>query len=1310
MSPRTSPLRATIALALLFTGSARAQTGPGYDINLVKDKGFFSYAQTNAKWAQYLVGDNRDVTIGDCGCFLAILSSIAEYRYGGGGSSLPLFPWKELYTEQIALGFSPRYLDMFLFGLFDPAPPPAWGYKDLPSNTCGTRPYRWALERSAIPVPIVETPSGLRFDVYDPGGEGFGVIDNNLKAGDPTVVVIDLGKASGGPTLKHAQLVVGWNQSLKRYLIVDPSWPSGPRAQTPGGYERSTYEDWVASIVEIIDVYVVHRNHNLIHRWLMVDDDPGPIELLVIAPDGRRTGFDPGAGRRVRELDSASAYRFGGWKDPLGTVAGFEPARFLDVAEPGEGTWRFVVTGMGEGTAPLTFSTVSEGAKTVLLATAAAVSPGSANKYEIRYAAAGGSSVAEVVDFTPEPRISGPARARAGEAIALDGSASFDADGTIASHLWDFADGTTATGAAASHAWAAPGVYPVRLTVADAGGLTGTATFQVTVTGPAAAPGGWVTERASTSAAGLAAGGGPSWQPSLSADGRWVAFQSAAGNLVANDSNGVEDVFVKDLATGAIERVSVSSTGEEALPGPYGRGSTLASVSADGRFVAFGSPASNLVPGDVNSYDDVFLHDRQTGTTELVSTSTSGAQADGDSMRPDVSADGRFIVFESFARSLAAGGGLRQIYVRDRDLGTTEMASVSGTGAAGAGNSSRPRISADGRFVAFESEARNLVDPPLTGFSTQIFLRDRLAGTTEVASLTASGAILQHHAFSPAISADGRFVAFHSEYFGTVDGDTNGLPDVFVRDRDARTTERVSVSTAGAEGNAASIDPDLSPDGRWVAFYSTADNLVPDDTNRGGPLPAGLDVFLHDRLTGVTERASLSTEGAQALPDVGAFNSVGAQRPAVANGGAVAFQSSATNLVAGDTNLEYDVFVRHPVISRPIADASGPYAGWAAGGSVPAHVTLDARRSSDPGGGPLTARWDFGDGTPVAQADAATPIDHAYAAAGEYDVTLVVSNGAVDSEPIRTTVRVRAAPASSARTIAIPACGDPGETVRLHSTGTPLAPAAGGWDFGAGLPTSSSAARPEVTLPATFTGPGGSREIAAAVETVSVEGGVELTTTVAAALPADLQAGSYAVSVGGATAVAFAVPCPPETELRPSAVAGGPYQGTAGTPVTFDGSTSATPGGGSLQYAWDFGDGTTGTGARPQHAYAEPGAYLVTLVVDDGARSSLPRPGDGSFARVVVAAAPPPEPPPEPTPQPASPKSSGCGCGQGGPGPLALLVAGVLLLLPHRRRASLPRVGYPRAVPRAGRRPGWSSHRSRSGRSSSIPRGPAPSR
>jgi hypothetical protein len=242
------------------------------------------------------------------------------------------------------------------------------------------------------------------------------------------------------------------------------------------------------------------------------------------------------------------------------------------------------------------------------------------------------------------------------------------------------------------------------------------------------------------------------------------------------------DVFLKSLQSGAVDRVSVGSGGVQANGNSTGR----TAVSGDGRYVVFMSDATNLVAGDTNGVADVFLRDRQGGgTTSLVSVSTGGAKGDDQSIPGSISADGRYVVFHSLATNLVPGdtNGTWDVFVRDRQLGTTERVSTDSCGGEGAGLSlSHQAISNDGRFVSFSSNAANIA-PDDTNSSRDVFVKDRLLGITTRASLTSGGGQGSAGAAipsPPAISADGLHVAFISDS-SLVPGFAG--PVVYVRNR-----------------------------------------------------------------------------------------------------------------------------------------------------------------------------------------------------------------------------------------------------------------------------------------------------------------------------------------------------------------------------------------------------------------------------------------------------------------------------------------------------------------------------------------------
>lgn len=380
--------------------------------------------------------------------------------------------------------------------------------------------------------------------------------------------------------------------------------------------------------------------------------------------------------------------------------------------------------------------------------------------------------------------------------------------------------------------------------------------------------------------------------PSMSADGRFTAFASAASNLVPGDTNGCSDVFVYDRQSGAIERVSMTAAGGEG-----NAASRAPTLSADGRYVAFESDAANLAPGDTNGTTDVFVFDRYTGVVGRGSVASDGSQGNSYAVHPSISADGRYTAFESSASNLVPGdtNGASDVFVFDRQNQTVQRVSVAETGTQGNAFSVHPSLSGDGRYVTFESEASNLV-PGDTNGARDVFVVDRQTQVTERLSVAADGTQGNSYSVSPSVSADGRYVAFESNASNLVPGDGNGLRDVFVYDRLVQTIQRVSVSDEGAQGNGNGGRPSISADGRFVAFESAASNLVPGDTNGTS------DVFVFDRQTHTTQRVSAANGGAE--------GNGGSQRPSISGDGRfIALESEAANLVSADANGLTDAFL-----------------------------------------------------------------------------------------------------------------------------------------------------------------------------------------------------------------------------------------------------------------------------------------------------------------------------------------------------------------------------------------------------------------
>ena len=412
-----------------------------------------------------------------------------------------------------------------------------------------------------------------------------------------------------------------------------------------------------------------------------------------------------------------------------------------------------------------------------------------------------------------------------------------------------------------------------------------------------------LTERVSLTTSGQQ-GDGLSGYPSVSGDGRYVAFSSDATNLATGDTNRATDVFVRDRLSGVTEWVSVSVTG-----GAGDGTSYVPAISADGRYVAFASSASNLVAGDANGVTDVFVRDRLTGTTATVSVDGAGNQGNNPSYESSVSDDGRFVAFRSASDNLVPGdtNQVADVFVRDQLAGTTTRVSLAADGSQSNRNNYAPGISSDGRFVVFWSSASNLIAGD-TNHKDDVFVRDTLAGTTVRASVSSAGAEADGRSNDAAISGDGRFVTFRSHASNLVPGDANATGDVFVHDLSTGATELVSATGGGVSGDGISGYPDINHDGSLVAFRSAASNLVSGDTN------GAVDVFIRDRFAGVTSLASADSAGIQ--------GDRASDHPSISSdGGVVAFHSWARNLVAGDTNRATDTFA-HQVAAAPTPTAS----------------------------------------------------------------------------------------------------------------------------------------------------------------------------------------------------------------------------------------------------------------------------------------------------------------------------------------------------------------------------------------------------
>jgi Tol biopolymer transport system component len=394
--------------------------------------------------------------------------------------------------------------------------------------------------------------------------------------------------------------------------------------------------------------------------------------------------------------------------------------------------------------------------------------------------------------------------------------------------------------------------------------------------------------------------------PVISENGRYVAFYSLGNYVALGDTNSSSDVYVWDRTTGDVTLVSVASDGTASQFRNSTDGLNLA-ITHDGRYVAFESDANNLVAGDTNTELDVFVRDRQLGTTTLVSRNSAGTgSGNGASELVQLTDDGRYALFTSNASDLVTGdsNNARDIFVRDLVNGTTSLVSINssgtGTGSGTSGTSDVPMMSANGRYVVFRSAAINLVANDLNN-ATDIFVRDLVAGTTTLVSENASGtgsgnAGASNSLRGPAISADGRYVVFASDASDLVANDGNGSTDVFLRDLTTNTTTLISVNQSGTDsGNNASLNPMISRNGRFIIFSSSASDLVSGDTNGYS------DIFVRDLQTGTTSLISVDQNGE--------LSDASSNFPFISpDGSYVTFTSNATNLVGNDLNQASDVF------------------------------------------------------------------------------------------------------------------------------------------------------------------------------------------------------------------------------------------------------------------------------------------------------------------------------------------------------------------------------------------------------------------
>ncbi len=406
-------------------------------------------------------------------------------------------------------------------------------------------------------------------------------------------------------------------------------------------------------------------------------------------------------------------------------------------------------------------------------------------------------------------------------------------------------------------------------------------------------------EMMSVNADGTDGGNFQSGSPVICADGWYVAFESLASNLGPPDTNGYKDIYVRNRKTDTTILVSINADGTNG-----GNGNSSSPVcSANCRYVAFESSAYNFGPTDTNGATDVYVRDLFTGTTTLVSVNAAGTNSGNlESGSPAISPSGRYVAFHSRATNLMPDATVgQQVYVRDLFTGTTTLVSINAdeTGA-GNGWSGQPVISDNGRYVVFGSNANNF-GPPDVGYDEDLYVRDLVSKTTRLVSVNFDGTDggNQMSRF-PVISAGGQYVAFVSWASNLGHSDTNGISDIYVRDLIGGTTTLVSANASGTDaGNGWSNSPVISADGRYIVFESVANNFGPNDTN------GTIDVYMHDLIIGLTSLVSVNATGTDS-------GNLGATSPAIsADGRYVAFQSFSNDLGPTDTNWNADIYVRN---------------------------------------------------------------------------------------------------------------------------------------------------------------------------------------------------------------------------------------------------------------------------------------------------------------------------------------------------------------------------------------------------------------
>ena len=471
----------------------------------------------------------------------------------------------------------------------------------------------------------------------------------------------------------------------------------------------------------------------------------------------------------------------------------------------------------------------------------------------------------------------------------------------------------------------------------------------------------------------------------MSNDGRYFLLGSYATNFVPTSTNGQFQLYVYDRITQATDLVSKNSNG---IAANYH--TTEGDMSDDGRYVAFVTSATNLIPNDTNGeQSDVFLHDRVTGITKIINIAADGTQANQNSSQVSISADGRYVIFSSYANNLVPddhNGDVNifagtDLFLFDNQTNTLQRVNTSADGTEANDEPYEYTLSRDGKHVLFTSAATNLV-PNDTNGRRDIFMKDIETGAIEIVNLLPNGEYPNQYVGPFSISDNAEIIAFASRATNLVPNDTNNARDIFVHNRITGETKLVSISSNGTQGNTDANDPDLSGNGQFVTFYSLSNTLTSGDTNNA------TDNFVHDIMTGKTELVSKAYDGSQSNTPFGTSGSSFISY----DGTYVLLNSVATNLIPNDTNGQADPFL---VTRIPNDD---PLVGTISTSPNPVQINTAVSASAtitDPDAGDThTAVWDWGDGSTSVGSVNGLQVsgNHTYATAGVYTIGLTVTD------------------------------------------------------------------------------------------------------------------------------------------------------------------------------------------------------------------------------------------------------------------------------------------------------------------------------